>query len=121
MTIGGPDFVSFQVRDLDASARFYADVVGMTRIPVPNPHAAAFSDGTTTFAVRTPVEGMDLDAGDLGRGIGVWFRDPDAAALHRRITDAGVRVVTEPVDGPFGFTFAFADPDGYTVTVHERA
>ena len=26
--------------------------------------------------------------------------------------------VTAPFDGPFGRTFAFADPDGYVVTLH---
>jgi predicted enzyme related to lactoylglutathione lyase len=27
-------------------------------------------------------------------------------------------IVTPPFDGPFGRTFAFADPDGYVITVH---
>ncbi|MFF2929024.1 VOC family protein, partial [Streptomyces sp. NPDC057927] len=26
-----------------------------------------------------------------------------------------------PIDGPFGRTFTFADPDGYQVTLHDRA
>jgi len=26
-----------------------------------------------------------------------------------------------PIDGPFGRTFTFADPDGYHVTLHDRA
>jgi len=26
--------------------------------------------------------------------------------------------VTPPFDGPFGRTFALADPDGYVITVH---
>jgi predicted enzyme related to lactoylglutathione lyase len=30
----------------------------------------------------------------------------------------GVTLVTAPSDGPFGRTFAFADPDGYVITVH---
>jgi predicted enzyme related to lactoylglutathione lyase len=29
-----------------------------------------------------------------------------------------VTIVTAPFDGPFGRTLAFADPDGYVVTVH---
>ena len=32
-----------------------------------------------------------------------------------------VAVVAEPIDGPFGRTFTFADPDGYHVTLHDRA
>jgi len=29
--------------------------------------------------------------------------------------------VAAPIDGPFGRTFTFADPDGYHVTLHDRA
>lgn len=28
--------------------------------------------------------------------------------------------VSVPIDGPFGRTFTFADPDGYQVTLHDR-
>jgi hypothetical protein len=30
-----------------------------------------------------------------------------------------VPIVQEPYDGPFGRTFALADPDGYKITVYE--
>lgn len=33
----------------------------------------------------------------------------------------GHTTVSAPIDGPFGRTFAFADPDGYQVTLHDRA
>jgi predicted enzyme related to lactoylglutathione lyase len=121
----GPDFVSFQVRDLDASAAFYADVIGLPRIPAPNPDAAVFSTGpdSTAFAVRRPFPGVDLDAAAPapGYGIGVWFHSADPAAVHDRVTAAGATVVQEPFDGPFGTQFAVLDPDGYTVTVHGDA
>jgi len=121
MATSGPDFVSFQVRDKDVSARFYEDLLGMTRIAVPNPHAYAFSDGATTFAVRDPLPGFDPAAGELGAGIAVWFRNPDAERVHERAVAADAPIVQEPVVGPFGFTFAVRDPDGYVVTIHERA
>lgn len=119
----GPDFVSFQVRDLAASAEFYEHLVGLTRLPTPNPQAVVFSrGGGTAFAVREPLPGVDLDAaGQLGAGVGVWFHDPEAAARHARLVEAGVPIVQEPADGPFGTTFAFRDPDGYVVTIHSRA
>ena len=28
--------------------------------------------------------------------------------------------VAAPIDGPFGRTFTFADPDGYQITLHDR-
>lgn len=118
----GPDFVSFQVRDLAASADFYERLVGLTRLPAPNPQAVIFSDGVVSFAVREPFPGVDLDAvGQLGAGVGVWFHNPDAAGLHARLVEAGVPVVQPPSETPFGTTFAFRDPDGYVVTVHSKA
>jgi len=118
----GPDFVSFQVRDLAASADFYERLVGLTRLPAPNPQAVIFSDGAASFAVREPFPGVDLDAvGQLGAGVGVWFHNPDAAGLHARLVEAGVPVVQPPSETPFGTTFAFRDPAGYVVTVHSKA
>jgi predicted enzyme related to lactoylglutathione lyase len=32
----------------------------------------------------------------------------------------GATIISAPVDGPFGRTFTFADPDGYQVTLHDR-
>lgn len=120
--IAGPDFVSFQVRDLATSADFYERLVGLTRLPTPNPQAVVFSRGGTSFAVRVPLPGMDLDAaGQLGAGVGVWFHDPDAAGLHARLAREGVAIVQEPFESPFGTTFSFRDPDGYVVTIHSKA
>jgi len=45
-------------------------------------------------------------------------RMTDARAGRGRHHD---RIVAAPFDGPFGRTFAFADPDGYHVTLHDRA
>ncbi len=118
----GPDFVSFQVRDLTRSAEFYEQAVGLARLPVPNPDAAVFSAGGASFAVRRPLPGVDLDAiGQLGGGIGVWFHNEDAAGLHDRLAAQGVPIVQEPLEGPFGTQFAFRDPDGYIVTIHSKA
>jgi predicted enzyme related to lactoylglutathione lyase len=121
-TTAGPDFVSFQVRDLEAAAAFYETAVGLTRLPAPNPHAIVFSAGDVTFAVRTPLPGVDLDTiPQLGAGIAVWFRSDDVAGVRQRVADAGAEVLEEPFAGPFGTTFSFRDPDGYVVTVHSAA
>ena len=117
----GPDFVSFQVRDRAASARFYEETVGLTRLPAPNPAAVVFSAGGVAFAVRDPFPGVDLDAiGTLGAGIGIWFHNEDAAGLHDRLVQQSVPIVQEPTEGPFGLQFSFRDPDGYVVTLHSR-
>jgi predicted enzyme related to lactoylglutathione lyase len=117
MTVTGPDFISLQVRDIDLSAAFYEQHLGLARIPGP-PHAVVF--GTTpAFAVRSALPGVDLS--QPGTGIALWMHAPDASDLHDALVAAGVTIAAEPVDGPFGYTFTFADPDGYLVTLHDKA
>jgi predicted enzyme related to lactoylglutathione lyase len=116
----GPDFISLQVRDLDAAAVFYEQRVGLKRAPGP-PHAVVFATQPIAFAVRDLLPGTDLDAGTPGLGVAVWVKVDDAQALHDRLAADGVAIVTEPFDSPFGRTFAFCDLDGYVITAHDGA
>ena len=116
-TLTGPDFVALQVRDLDASARFYRETVGLAAAPGGPPDAVVFATEPIPFAVRVPL--VDLDAVDrLGWGVALWFGCDDADALHARLVAAGVTIAQAPMDGAFGRQFAFVDPDGYRITVH---
>lgn len=119
MVVSGPDFVSLQVRDLAASAAFYEKYLGFTRQDGP-PHAVVFNTTPTAFAVREPLPDTDLDAGPLGTGIGLWLHAPNAPEIHDTLLNDGVAIISSPIDGPFGRTFTFADPDGYQMTLHER-
>lgn len=120
MTVSGPGFISLQVRDVERSAAFYEHHLGFTRQAGP-PHAVVFGTTPAAFAVRTALPGVDLDAGPLGRGVGVWLHAPQAQAVHDALVADGVPIAAEPVDGPFGRTFTFVDPDGYLITLHSRA
>ena len=46
----------------------------------------------------------------------LWLLAPDAQDIHDALA-VGATIVSAPVDGPFGRTFTFADPDGYQVTL----
>lgn len=117
MAIAGPDFVALQVRDLQASARFYTERLGLAPVPASPPGAVVFATEPIPFAVREPM--VDLDAASrLGWGVALWLKAEDIDRLHEDLADHGVTIVTPPFDGPFGRTFAFADPDGYTITLH---
>ena len=121
MTASGPGFISLQVRDIERSAEFYEKYLGLTRQDGP-PHAVVFDTKPAAFAVRGPLPGVDLDSiARLGFGVGIWLHAADAQQIHDALVADGVTIVTAPIDGPFGRTFTFADPDGYQITLHDRA
>jgi predicted enzyme related to lactoylglutathione lyase len=120
-TVTGPDFIALQVRDVDAAATFYENHLGLRRVPASPPGAVVFATTPVPFAVRTPLPGVDLDATAPGAGVALWLHADDAQQLHDDLDGAGVPILSSPADGPFGRTFTFADPDGYAITVHDRA
>lgn len=122
MPVTGPDFISLQVRDLEASQAFYEQHLGLVRSPAGPPHAVVFETTPIAFALREIVPGTDLDStAQPGIGTAIWLHATDAQAIHDALADAGHTIVSAPIDGPFGRTFTFADPDGYHVTIHDRA
>ena len=123
MPVTGPDFISLQTRDRAASQAFYEQYLGLVRSPAGPPHAAVvFDTKPIAFALRDLVAGVDLDATPQpGLGAALWFHDPEAATLHDTLVAAGAPITTPPFDGPFGLTFTFTDPDGYALTIHDRA
>ncbi|TPW73847.1 VOC family protein [Schumannella soli] len=122
MPVTGPDFVSLQVRDLDAAQKFYEQYLGLERSPAGPPHAVVFTTRPIAFALRDIVEGTDLDAAPHpGIGSALWMHADDVQVIHDALVADGHEIVTAPFDGPFGRTFTLADLDGYRVTLHDRA
>ena len=116
--VSGPSFLSLQVRDLAVSADFYESQLGLVRAPQAPPGAVVFMTSPIPFAVRNPAPGTDLDTGQAGLGVALWLECNDAVALHEMLIAAGVTILNDPFNGPFGKTFVLQDPDGYAVTVH---
>lgn len=122
MPATGPDFISLQVRDLDASQAFYERYLGLVRSPAGPPHAVVFATTPIAFALRDIVPGTDLAAAPQpGIGAAIWLHATDVQAIHDALVADGRTIASAPIDGPFGRTFTFADPDGYHVTLHDRA
>ncbi|RWR15922.1 VOC family protein [Microbacterium enclense] len=122
MPVTGPDFISLQVRDLDASQSFYEKYLGLVRSPAGPPHAVVFDTAPIAFAIRDLAPGTDLTGvTQPGIGTALWLHATDAQEIHDALAADGHRIVSAPIDGPFGRTFTFADPDGYHVTLHDRA
>ncbi|WP_282202860.1 VOC family protein [Kitasatospora fiedleri] len=122
MPATGPDFLSLQARDLAASQAFYERYLGLVRSPAGPPHAVVFATRPIAFALRELVPGTDLDsAARPGIGTAIWLHATDVQTVHDALAADGHTIVSAPIDGPFGRTFTFADPDGYHVTLHDRA
>lgn len=122
MPVTGPDFISLQVTDLDASQAFYEQYLGLVRSQASPPHAVVFETTPTAFALRDIVPGTDLaSVNQPGIGAAIWLHATDVQEIHDALVADGHAIVSAPIDGPFGRTFTFADPDGYQLTLHDRA
>jgi predicted enzyme related to lactoylglutathione lyase len=122
MSVTGPDFLSLQARDLAASQRFYEHYLGLVRSQAGPPHAVVFETEPIAFALRDVVPGTELGSvAQPGIGAAIWLHATDVQAIHDSLLTDGHTIVSAPVEGPFGRTFTFADPDGYQITLHDRA
>jgi hypothetical protein len=75
VAVTGPDFISLQVRDLERSAAFYEQHLGLKRSAAGPPHAVVFGTKPIAFAVRDVVAGVDLDAiAQPGQGMALRSR-----------------------------------------------
>lgn len=78
--VTGPDLIALQVRDLEAAAAFYRDVVGLPVAPSSPPNAVVFATTPIPFAVRSASVDLDLTE-HLGHGMALWLRADDAVAV----------------------------------------
>jgi len=122
MSAIGPDFISLQVSNLERSAEFYQIHLGLVRSQAGPPHAVVFETKPIAFALRDLMQGINLGPGaQPGLGVALWLHAPDTQEIHDKLIATGVKITSPPIDGPFGRTFTFADPDGYLVTLHSKA
>jgi len=115
-----PGFISIAVTDVERSAAFYQTYLGAIRDTFEwGPQSAVFV-GWPTFALSSVRRPGQPGPSPETTTIQVWWRASDAQALHDKAAGAGIPILQPPFDGPFGRTFAMADPDGYRITVYER-
>ncbi len=122
MAVTGPDFINLQATDLAASQAFYEQYLGLVRSQAGPPHAVVFKTTPIAFALRDVIPGTDIaSTPQPGIGAAIWLHATDVQAIHDALVADGKTIVSAPIDGPFGRTFTFADPDGYQITLHDRA
>jgi predicted enzyme related to lactoylglutathione lyase len=117
---GSPGFISIAVSDVARSAAFYERHLGAVRDTFDwGPDSAVFVGWPTLALSGARRPGQPGPSPDT-TSIQLWWRASDGQALFEAVREAGVTILREPFDGPFGRTFAMADPDGYRITVYER-
>lgn len=104
-----------QVRDLDASKKFYEDLLGFT-----GRNAKPLTDGRPFVPFR---QGIALTTGGPGGAPQIdhmAFRVSGVDALAARLKAAGVQFFQDLHDGIYGRTIYVADPDGNKIELYEE-
>jgi catechol 2,3-dioxygenase-like lactoylglutathione lyase family enzyme len=112
------------VSDVEASVRFYRDVVGMegVRTATEYPEYAELpTEGATVSLMRPPdewIEGMQ----SIGRLTGIVLTVPKLEELYQRLSGRGVQF-SRPPEREFwgGLMTSFYDPDGNEISLLDEA
>lgn len=101
--------------DPDASLAFYRDVLGLA-ISREFPGGTVFFLGNGLLEVSASPAGAPDGHGDpdpASGGLRLWLQVRDLDATHRELADAGVTILREPREEPWGLHEMWvADPDG---------
>lgn len=121
-----PVVVSLPIADRRISFEFYGEGLGFDPVGepagdgIPEPLQFALNDGVRLMLVPTGGFGWvigDHEVAPPGRSecvIGVGAEtDAEVAEIVERARQAGARIVAEPGQQPWGYSGAFADPDGH--------
>jgi ureidoacrylate peracid hydrolase len=105
-----------QVADLEASKRFYTELLGFTER-----RAKPLADGRPFVPFH---QGIALTTGGPGKPVQIdhiAFRVHDVAGINERLKRAKVKFFQDLHDGIYGRTIYVADPDGNKIELYEEA
>jgi len=115
--VSGVDFVSIPTRDLDASMRFYGEVLGLERTELREPFNAEFQAGNVTLCVLH-AEKMGFEFCVNHNHLALHVDDFDAACAT--LAERGVTFTGDHVDTGVCHMAFLADPDGNELMIHHR-
>lgn len=119
-----PDFNILYVNDLEASTRFYTELLGQQ----PEEGSPSFTmyhfSNNTTLGLKTvqSVEPKAILSGGGGGEMGFTVEHIEAIdTLYAEWTKRGLSILHAPAQMNYGYTFVAVDPDGYRIRVFTPA
>jgi catechol 2,3-dioxygenase-like lactoylglutathione lyase family enzyme len=113
------DFISVPVQDTERAARFYEDVLGLTRLPGPDGGFPEFQLGenVSVYLLDMSKVGSQFTAPHTAH---LALRVPDVAAARAELEAKGVEFQGDILDTSVCHMAFFKDPDGNQFMLHRR-
>ena len=116
--IGDVDFVALSARDLEATARFYGDTLGLRRsVFVPERGYCEFETGNLTLSL---IDGEKMGIGHNVNRNAIALHVEDVGAAREQLEGEGVEFQGETFDTGVCHMAFFADPEGNALMLHHR-
>ncbi|HEY8958887.1 VOC family protein [Chitinophaga sp.] len=111
-------FISLQVTDLEASGKFYTEILNFKPVLKSPPDAIVFEQKNgAAFAIRKPM--VELSKANLpGWGVAIWFGIGNLDTFLEK-NGGKISIVKDIHPTPFGRILVISDPDGYAITLQE--
>ena len=111
------NFAGLTVKDVAKATEFYTNRLGLKAVQEqPGEYTMFAPGGDTMFAVLSGIPDADVT-----QSFDAAFVVEDVDATHKAWKEAGVEMVTEPHDMPFGRTFLIRTPDGHVLRAYTPA
>ncbi len=104
------------VSDLDASMKYYKDILGLP-IKTKSPDWVEFFNRDTTLALHPAKKAKDKMK--AGMGVLVGFMVSDLESTANELKEKKVKFIKEPKNESFGKHAIIEDPDGYWISIAE--
>jgi predicted enzyme related to lactoylglutathione lyase len=116
--ISGVDFVALPTHDVDASAEFYGEKLGLRRsVYLPERNYAEFETGNLTISI-IDAEKMGLEHHPIRHQIALHV--DDVATARETLEGRGVEFNGEILDTGVCHMALFDDPEGNALMLHHR-
>ena len=105
------------VKDIEAATVFYRDKLGLAvdeAESIPGVYTQFKLNGGGAILALVS---RDFEEEVVNQSFDTALMTPDADATYRQFQAAGVELMDEPHDMPFGRTFLFHTPDGHVLRV----